>query len=118
MMRLPKNGMLFMMIVIIVMTGIMIIANTNYQYRAALLNSTLESGNIRNRIQRISKLLWSKFRSNGITISAAVARFGIQKTNLHGHLCDFLIENWCRKNDYPHTKGEQGKCVVSLQVIL
>ena len=35
-MRLPKNGMLFMIIVIIVMTGIMIIANTNYQYRATL----------------------------------------------------------------------------------
>ena len=33
-MRIPKNGMLFMIIVIIVMTGIMIIANTNYQYRA------------------------------------------------------------------------------------
>ena len=41
-MRLPKNGMLFMIIVIIaiiVMTGIMIIANTNYQYRATLMHS-------------------------------------------------------------------------------
>ena len=36
-MRIPKNGMLFMIIVIIVMTGIMIIANTNYQYRATLV---------------------------------------------------------------------------------
>ena len=35
--KLPKNGMLFMVIMIIVMTGIMIIANTNYQYRATLL---------------------------------------------------------------------------------
>ena len=40
-MRIPKNGMLFMIIVIIVMTGIMIIANTNYQYRATLFNSQL-----------------------------------------------------------------------------
>ena len=36
-MRIPKNGMLFMIIVIIMMTGIMIIANTNYQYRATLI---------------------------------------------------------------------------------
>ena len=33
-MRLPQKGMLFM---IIVMTGIMIIANTNYQYHATLV---------------------------------------------------------------------------------
>ena len=42
-MRIPKNGMLFMIIVIIVMTGIMIIANTNYQYRATLLCSAVRT---------------------------------------------------------------------------
>ena len=41
-MRIPKNGMLFMIIVIIVMTGIMIIANTNYQYRATLVGWLLD----------------------------------------------------------------------------
>ena len=46
-MRLSKNGMLFMIIVIIVMTGIMITANTNYQYRATLPGNTYHVNNVR-----------------------------------------------------------------------
>ena len=64
-MRIPKNGMLFMIIVIIVMTGIMIIANTNYQYRATLPYHSHKVGFLleiskQRSIEKKIVTLWSK----------------------------------------------------------
>ena len=64
-MRIPKNGMLFMIIVIIVMTGIMIIANTNYQYHATLLRCKL----LTDELKIIYTIIFSNIQDTTVIIA-------------------------------------------------